>query len=512
MKHNFVGLIILDGFGLRKEKKGNAILQANPKNFFNYFNNYPSCTLEASGEAVGLLAGTIGNSETGHLNIGAGKVVEQKLRIIDKSLQKNGFYSNTEIIKTCEYVKSHNSNLHIMGLLSDKNVHANLNHMFELINVAEKNGVKNIFIHCFLDGRDTRVDDGVKYIKKVQNVIKKHPNTNIKIATLMGRSIAMDREQNYDRTEKAYKAIVLGKADNYALDPVTAVKKSYENGVFDEFIEPIVIGETGSHHTVNDYDGIFFYNFRDDRARQLTESFVGEGFNKFPTADLSHIYFCGFSQYDVNMKNLHYAFCDQDVSVNLSQVISEHGLRQFKISETTKYAHVTYFLNGGIEKPYKGEDRFLIETVKNTPFDKFPQMRTVEITDKAIEEIKSEKYSFMALNYTNCDMLGHTGNLQATVESIRLLDSQLKRLVETIISIGGVAVITADHGNAEKMCDSRGKMLTEHTTSKVPFVIVNAGEELVLNNGKLANIAPTILELLGISIPSGFEEISLIKK
>ena len=512
MANKFVGLIILDGFGLNKNKHGNAILQANPVNFLQYYKNNPSTTLDASGESVGLLKGTMGGSETGHLNMGAGKVVEQKLRIIEKALNNKEFYSNKEINATCEYVKQHNSNIHIMGLLSDKNVHGNLNHMFELLNVIEKHNIKNVYIHCFLDGRDTYVDDGVKYIKKLQNRIKKYPYQNIKISTLIGRSIAMDREQNYDKTEKAYKAMVLGNAEYYSTDPIAAVKASYDKGVFDEFVEPIAIVDNGSCNTIKDYDGVFFYNFRDDRARQITQSFIDDKFNKFPTVDLSHIYFCGFSQYDVNLKKLHYAFADQDVSVNLSRVISEKGLKQFKISETTKYAHVTYFLNGGIEKPYKGEERFLIETVKNTPFDKFPQMRTVEITDKAIEEIKTNKYSFMALNYSNCDMLGHTGNLKATIESVKILDRELKRLIDAIISIGGVAIITADHGNAEKMLDGKGKILTEHTTNKVPFTIVNCKDNIKLKHGKLANIAPTVLDLLGIEKPAEFEENSLIEK
>jgi len=510
MANKFVGLIILDGFGLRSARQGNAILQANPVNFLHYFKTYPSTTLDASGEAVGLLKGDMGNSETGHLNIGAGKVVEQKLRIIDKALKNNSFYSNKELIATCEYVVKNNSNLHIMGLLSDKNVHSNMRHMFEIFKIASAHNVKNIFIHCFSDGRDTPVDESPKYIKMLQREIKKYPNINIKIATIIGRSFAMDREQNYDKTQKAYRAMVLGNAEYYADDAISAIKASYEKGVYDEFIEPIVIVDNGKSNTIKDYDGVIFYNFRDDRARQITDSLINEKFNKFATINLSHIYFCGFSQYDVRFENLHYAFCDQDVTQNMSKVISEHKLRQFKISETTKYAHVTYFLNGGIEKPYKGEERFLIETIKNTPFDEFPQMRTVEITDKAIEEINTGKYSFMALNYSNCDMLGHTGNLDAAIKSVKILDRELKRLVDAIIGIGGVAVITADHGNAEKMI-ACGKKFTEHTTNKVPFIVVNGGS-MSLKEGKLANIAPTILDLLGLKKPEEFEESSLIEK
>lgn len=508
MTQKFVGLIILDGFGLRNSKQGNAILQANPVNFLQYFNNYPSTTLDASGEAVGLLKGDMGNSETGHLNIGAGKVVKQKLRIIEQSIEDKTFYENKEINSTCEYVAKNNSNLHIMGLLSDKNVHSNMNHIFHILAVAQNYDINNIYIHCFLDGRDSFFDEGIKYAEKLQKGIKKYHN--VKIASLIGRSFAMDREQNYDKIEKAYKAMVLGNAEYYADDVLSSIKASYDKGIYDEFVEPILIVDNGKTNTIKDYDGVIFFNFRDDRARQITESMIDEKFDRFSTVDLRHIYFCGFSNYDEKLKKLHYAFCEQDLTENLSKVISDNGLKQFKISETTKYAHVTYFLNGGIEKPYKGEDRFLIETVKNIPFEKFPQMRTVEITDKAIEEIKSEKYNFMALNYSNCDMIGHTGDLKAAVESVKILDKELKRLVDTIIEVGGVAVITADHGNAEKMI-ACGKKFTEHTTNKVPFVVVNGGD-MELNEGKLANIAPTILDLLGVKAPKEFEENSLIKK
>ena len=511
MSNKFVGLIILDGFGLSRSKKGNAIAIANPKNFKNYYKNYPHTTLDASGEAVGLIKGTMGNSETGHLNMGAGIIVEQKLRIIDRALKEKTFESNKELISTCKHVVKNKSNLHIMGLLSDKNVHANMMHMFKVLKIAKAQNVKNIFIHCFTDGRDTLIDESPKYIARLQKEIKKYPGINIKIATVMGRSFAMDREQNYDKTEKAYKAMVLGEAKHYANDPITAIKDSYATGVYDEFIEPIVVTDGGKKYTIKDYDGVIFYNFRDDRARQITESMIVDQFNKFPTKDLSHIYFCGFSNYDVNFKKLHYAFCDQDITQNLSHVISQHGLKQFKISETTKYAHVTYFFNGGIEQPYDGESRFLIETIKNKPFDETPQMRTREITAKAIDEIKSKKYSLMVLNYSNCDMLGHTGNLDATVESIKIMDEELKKLVDTIISIGGIAIITADHGNAEKMIDDKGNLLTEHTTNRVPFVVINAGE-LKLTEGKLCNISPTILDLLGIKAPKEFKAKSLILK
>jgi 2,3-bisphosphoglycerate-independent phosphoglycerate mutase len=393
-----------------------------------------------------------------------------------------------------------------MGLLSDGGVHSHINHLFELLHmVADK--VNNVYIHCFMDGRDTYADSGVKYMEKLLN--KCNEFNNVKIASIMGRYYAMDREQNWERTEKAYKTLTLANAEYYSNDPISAINASYELGKMDEFIEPIVITDNEQTYTIKDNDGVIFFNFRDDRARQITASFVEDKFDKFARNNLKNIYFCGFSQYDDKFENLHSAFQEDNLSINLSQTISANGLKQFKIAETTKYAHVTFYLNGGIEKPYDGEERFLIETIKDKPFDETPEMRTREITDKAVEEIKTGKYSFMTLNYSNCDMLGHTGNLEATIESVKIMDIELKKLIDAIISIDGVAIITADHGNAEIMIDKDGKKLTEHTTSKVPFIVVNAGD-INLKQGKLANIAPTIIELLGLNKPEEFTAESLI--
>lgn len=510
MNNKFVGLIILDGFGMRKEEYGNAIVQANPVNFFNYFNNYPSTLIEASGEAVGLPKGQMGNSEVGHLNIGAGRVVFQVSQKISNDIKSGKFYNNAEILGAMQHVKKHRSSLHLMGLLSDGGVHSHIDHLFALLDMAMKNNIQNVFVHVFLDGRDTYRDSGVKYIEKLLQKLEiaKVHGFNYKIASVMGRFYAMDREQNWDKTEIAYKTLVFGKAEYYSENPLDAVKISYEGGVFDEFVKPIVMVENGSPvATIKDYDSVIFYNFREDRARQITQALI-EDFEHFDVVDYSDLYFVGFNNYNREFKNLKVAFQENEIETNLSRVLSDNGLKQFKISETTKYAHVTYFLNGGIETPYKGEDRFLIETKKGVSFDEVPEMRAVEITDKAVENIKSGKYSFMALNYSNCDMIGHTGNLRAAIEAVKVIDIQLKRLVDAILSIGGVAVIIADHGNAESMLDENGRVLTDHTTNKVPFVIVgNCKERLnLLKNGKLSNVAPTILKLLGISQPLEFEE------
>ena len=506
MLNKFVGLIILDGFGIREEQSGNAISLANPKNFYNYYNNCPSTLLDASGEAVGLPDGVMGNSETGHLNIGAGRLVQQKLQKINSSIKNASFLKNETILESFNHTKNNNSNLHIMGLLSDGGVHSHINHLFSLIDMANDNDVKNIYIHCFLDGRDTYQDSGIKYLQQLQDKISSM--NNVKIASIMGRFYAMDREKNWERTELAYNTLVLSKGEEFSNNPVAAVQNSYNNGVMDEFVKPVVITDNGEMYSIKDNDSVIFFNFRDDRARQITASFVEDDFDKFNRHALNNVYFCGFSEYDT-FKNLHPAYREDNLAVNLSQIVSTNGLKQFKIAETTKYAHVTFYLNGGIETPYEGESRFLIETIKGKAFDETPQMRTVEITEKAIEEIKSEKYSFMALNYSNCDMLGHTGNLESTIKSVQIMDEQLKLLVDAIISIGGVAVITADHGNAEKMFDEEGRVLTEHTTSKVPFVVVNAGD-INLKEGKLGNIAPTILQLLGVNKPDELEESLII--
>ena len=516
MNTNFVGLIILDGFGYNKQKYGNAIAQADPKNFYSYFNNYPSTLIEASGEYVGLPKGQMGNSEVGHLNIGAGRIVYQLSQKISNEIKNKEFFKNIELLGAMQHAKKHASNLHIMGLLSDGGVHSDIRHLFALLDMAKQNDVKNVFIHCFTDGRDTYRDSGVKYVAMLQEKLAKinAEGFDYKIASVMGRYYAMNREKFWDITEKAYKALVYGESDHYCDDPIYALQESYDRGVFDEFVEPVVLVKGGSPvATIKDGDAVIFFNFREDRARQITESLI-EKFDKFRVVNFKDLYYVGFNNYNKSFKNLHVAYENKTIDVNLSQVISKNKLKQFKISETTKYAHVTYFLNGGIEKPYAGEDRVLIDTIKDVPFDKVPQMRAVEITDKAIEMIVSKKYNFMALNYSNCDMIGHTGNLEAAIEAVKILDVQLKRLVDEILKIGGVAVIIADHGNAECMLDKNGKVLTEHTTNKVPFVLVsNSNEKLeLLKNGKLGNVAPTILELLGLQKPAEFTEPSMIVK
>lgn len=506
MGNKFVGLIILDGWGIRKEKKGNAIALAEPKNFLYYQNNCPYTTLVASGEAVGLPKGQMGNSEVGHLNIGAGRIVYQSLLKINNAIVDGSFFQNENLIKTMKHAIKNNSVLHIMGLLSDGGVHSNINHLFALLKMADMYGVKKVAVHAFLDGRDTYRQSGIDFVKGLLIELKKY--NGYYLSTVMGRFYAMDREQNYNYTEKAYNAIVYGKAENHTSDIVGAIKDSYDKGVFDEFVEPIVIDNP--YQSINDNDAIIHFNFREDRARQLTSSLV-EKFGFFPTKKLANVLMCTFVRFDEKFVNPIVAFPVTEIKDNLSSILSANGLKQFKVAETTKYAHVTFFLNGGIEKPYKNEKRFLIETIKNVPFDKVPQMRAEEIADKAVEEISSKKYNFMALNFSNTDMVGHTGNLEAAIKAVKCVDYNLKRVVDAILDIGGVAVIIADHGNAEEMIGSDGRVLTDHTTNLVPCIIVGQNN-LSLEKGSLANVSPTILDLLGVEPPSSFTHSSLIIK
>ena len=506
MKDKFVGLIILDGFGLRDSEHGNAIKLANPENFNKYFSEYPHTTLQASGRAVGLPEGQMGNSEVGHLNIGAGRVVYQSFEKINNAIQDKTFFDNQAINKVFEHVKKNNSTVHVMGLLSDGGVHSHISHLFALVDSAVKHKVAKLVVHVFTDGRDVFRDSAPKYIEMLENKLKTTPYT---MGTLSGRLYAMDREQNYDRIKLAYDAICYGlgqKSSNF----VDSVRSDYKHGVYDEFHKPFVLD---GYTPLDSGDGIIFYNFREDRGRELTKALV-EDFDVFETKKLKDILMCTFTEYDKSYTHPLIAYPKQDVDTNLSAVISKAGLKQFKCTETTKYAHVTYFLNGGIEKAYEGEDRYLIDTIKVISFDQTPAMRAVEITDKAIERIKTSQYSFMALNYSNTDMIGHTGNLQAAIETVKIVDTQLKRLVDAILGIGGTAFIIADHGNAEYMLDDSGRVLTDHTTNPVPCSIISEPKKDIKlsSGGKLGNVAPTILELLGIKAPKDFELPSLITK
>lgn len=506
MNNKFVGLIILDGWGMKDGGEGNAVQLANPTNFLSYYNNCPSTTLLASGESVGLPEGQIGNSEVGHLNIGAGRIVYQNLLKINNAIKSGEFFKNKQLHSTMQHCVKHNSVLHLMGLLSDGGVHSHINHLFALIDMAHSIGVKKVSVHAFLDGRDTYREKGVEYLQSLLSKLSQYPGYCL--SSVVGRYYAMDREQNYNYTKMVYDMIVEGVAPTTTNDVIASVKESYAKGIFDEFVKPIIV-DSPYANGIKENDAIIHFNFREDRGRQLTSALV-ENFEHFNTKKLVNVPMCTFISFDERFKNPIIAFPVENIKDNISAILSKAGLKQFRISETTKYAHVTYFMNGGIEKAYKNEDRFLIETIKGVPFEEVPEMRANEITDLAIEKILSKKYDFMALNYSNTDMIGHTGNIDAAIKTIQCVDKNLKKLIDAILSVGGCALIIADHGNVEEMREG-DKVLTDHTTNPVPCILVGV-EGVQLEKGVLANVSPTILDLFDIPCPKSFTHKSLIKK
>lgn len=499
-------LIIMDGFGIAKPKN-NAIATANTKNLDYLFKKYPTTNIEASGLSVGLPKGQMGNSEVGHTNIGAGRIVYQDLTRISKSVKDKTFFKNKALKKAINHSLKNNSSLHIMGLLSDGGVHSHIDHLFAILELIKDSGLKEVYIHAFLDGRDTPPDSGKKYLNKL---LKKLNDIGTgKIATISGRYYAMDRDNRWERIEKVYKAIVEGNG-NRETSPTDAIEKSYKNNITDEFFYPTIIDENG---IIKDNDSIIFFNFRPDRARQITKCFVYDKFNSFKRNKiLNKINFVCLTEYDKSLSGyVDIAFEPEVLKNTLGEYVSCIGLKQLRIAETEKYAHVTFFFNGGIEKKYNGEDRILIPSPKVATYDLQPEMSAFIITEKVINEIKSNKYDIIILNFANCDMVGHTGNFDATVKAVESVDLCVKKIVDEVLKYNGCAFITADHGNADKMKDDFGKPFTAHTTNPVPFCVV--GYECSLkSNGKLSDIAPSILDILNIKIPSEMTGNSLIIK
>lgn len=494
-----VTLIILDGWGLSKNKFGNAIVSAGTPNLDKLKKRYAYTTLKASGEAVGLPKGQMGNSEVGHLTLGAGRTIFQDLVKIDKEIENGNFFKNPQILKAISHAKENSSALHIMGLISDGGVHSHINHLLALIKMAKENEVPKVYIHGFLDGRDTLYNSGTKYV----DLIEKHlEGTPYKIASLSGRIYAMDREKRYERLEKAYKTLVYG--DNFTtLSPKEAIKKSYEEGIYDEFFLPQFFDKDG---IIKDNDSVIFFNFRSDRAKELTSAFTDNNFNFFKTKAFKNLLFSPMEEYGEEFRSLNTIYPPERVEDNLSAILSQNGLKQFHIAETTKYAHVTFFFNGGIEKPYEGEARELIESIDTQDFSFYPKMKAYEITEKTLEAIASNKYDFILVNFSNPDMIGHTGNFNATKEAISCVDKNAYALALATLMAGGECIITADHGNAEKMIDNEGNKLTSHTTNPVPLYFVSEKRCPHLRKGTLACVAPTILKMLNLSIPSSMEK------
>ena len=497
-------LIIMDGFGLRTSDMGNAVHAAKTPVLDKLFAENPCSRLSASGLDVGLPAGQMGNSEVGHTNIGAGRVVFQDLPKITKAIDDGDFFQNPAYVKAMTSAKEAGKAVHIMGLTSDGGVHSHIEHMKAAVKMAHQLGCEKIYVHCFLDGRDVPPTSGKGYVAEMQQVCQQY---GAQIATLSGRYYAMDRDTNWDRVEKAYSAMVYGESAEFNADPVDAVQKSYDAGVTDEFLIPVVCTKDAC---ISEGDACIFMNFRPDRAREITRTLVDPDFEGFQRKrGFFDTHFVCTTSYDATMPNVEVAFPKESLHNIFGQYISDSGLTQLRIAETEKYAHVTFFFNGGVEQTFPGEDRCLVASPKVATYDLQPEMSAYEVCDKCVERIKSGKYDVIILNYANCDMVGHTGVFEAAVKAVETVDECVGRTVDAIREMGGIALITADHGNAEQMLQEDGKSpFTAHTTNLVPFCIV--GADVKLRDGRLADIAPTMLDLMGLEKPVEMTGESLI--
>lgn len=498
-------LIIMDGFGVWDERAGNAIAAARTPNLDKIFAENPGCRLSASGLDVGLPEGQMGNSEVGHTNIGAGRVVFQDLPRISRAIEDGSFFENEAYIEAMDDCKERDGALHLMGLLSDGGVHSHITHLFALLEMAKKRGLGRVYVHCFLDGRDVPPASGKGYVEKL---VEKCKEVGVgQVATVMGRYYAMDRDKRWDRVEAAYDAMVYGEGAVQNPDPVAAVRESYDRGVTDEFVEPVVCDAEG---TISDNDSVIFFNFRPDRAREITRTLVDPEFDGFTRQFFPVTFVCN-TEYDASMPNVEVAFPRVTVRNGLGEYLSQMGMTQLRIAETEKYAHVTFFFNGGSETVFPGEDRVLVPSPKVATYDKQPEMSAAEVTDKCVERIESGAYDVIILNFANCDMVGHTGVYDAAVKAVETVDSCVGRVVDATLKMGGIAMITADHGNAEQMAEPDGSPMTAHTTNPVPFILCGAGTEL-RPNGRLADIAPTMLDVMGLACPEEMDGKTLIVK
>jgi len=496
-------LMILDGFGIAGDK-GNAIKAANKPNIDRLFSSNPVTQIGASGMDVGLPDGQMGNSEVGHTNIGAGRVVYQELTRITKSIQDGDFFQNEALCNAIDNAVKNGTALHIMGLLSDGGVHSHNTHLYGILELAKKKGLEKVYVHAFLDGRDVPPSSGKDYVAACVEEMKKIGVGQI--ATVIGRYYAMDRDNRWERVVKAYSAMVYGEGVKCA-DPVEAVAASYAEGVTDEFVVPTVIDGAAP---IGANDSMIFYNFRPDRAREITRTFVDPDFSGFERKKgfFPLTYVC-MTQYDSTMPNVQVAFKPQSLDNTFGEYISNKGLTQLRIAETEKYAHVTFFFNGGVENTYENEDRILVASPKVATYDLQPEMSAYEVADKCAEAIKSGKYDVIILNFANCDMVGHTGVFDAAVKAVEAVDACVGKVTDAIAEMGGVSLITADHGNADKMFEDDGSPFTAHTTNPVPFCVIGYPCQL-REGGKLADIAPTMLQILGLEQPEEMTGTSLI--
>ena len=501
-------LIIMDGYGIAPKSEGNAVTKADKPNLDKIFSENPYTTIGASGMAVGLPDGQMGNSEVGHTNMGAGRIVYQDLTRITKSIQDGDFYENEVLLDAMENVKKNNSALHIMGLLSDGGVHSFNGHLYALLELAKKQNVEKVFMHAFMDGRDVPPASGKDFIAACLDKMKEIGVG--KIATVEGRYYAMDRDTNWDRVEKAYSAMVYGEG-NHSCCAVKAMEDSYADGVTDEFVVPVIIDGA---EPVKAGDSIVFINFRPDRAREITRTFVDPDFKGFERRNgMFPVKFVCMTEYDATMPNVEIAFKSQELNNTFGEYLASLGKTQLRIAETEKYAHVTFFFNGGIEEPYEGEDRVLVASPKVATYDLQPEMSAPEVCEKVVDRIKSGKYDAVILNFANCDMVGHTGVFDAAVKAVETVDTCVGKVVEAVKEMGGITVITADHGNADKMINEEdGSPFTAHTTNLVPLCVVGYDCKLKQQGGKLSDIVPTMLEMMNIPQPKEMTGVSLIVK
>jgi 2,3-bisphosphoglycerate-independent phosphoglycerate mutase len=503
MKYRPIVLAVLDGWGCSDRMHGNAIAAANLPHWHAFFEKYPWTMLKASGEDVGLPKGIMGNSEVGHMNIGSGRVVPQGVVIIDADIASGEFAKNPALNQCLDHVKRTGGTLHFMGLLSDGKVHSSLDHLLELIMCAHS-AQAHFAVHAFLDGRDTPPRSAERYLQQLEDKLASI-NQNDAVRTVIGRYYAMDRDKRWERTHLAYDAIAHGKAVYHAPSSLEALAQAYERGEDDEFVKPTIVG---TPRPVQNGDACIFFNFRPDRARQMTLAFtpeahpLGEGGVPFVVEHYKDFIFATMTKYDETFPNP-VLFGPRPQFDTFGEIVSREGMRQLRLAETEKYAHVTYFFNGGREDVFEGEDRKLIPSDRSVPtYDLAPAMRAREITDYAVEQIKAGTYDVIIMNYANADMVGHTGKWEPTIESVQILDGCLQRLSDAVLEAGGLLTITADHGNAEEKIDKDGNPLTAHTTNPVPFMLIGNGVEGTLHEGRLGDIAPTLLRLMGLPVPA----------
>ena len=488
-------LVILDGFGIAKDPRVSAVDQANLPYYRSLLSDMPHTQLSASGEDVGLPENQFGNSEVGHLNIGAGRIVWQALSRINKDIREGGFFTNPALLDTVQEAKKRGY-LHVMGLFSDGGVHSHINHLYALLSLAKREGLEEVYVHAFTDGRDTSPRSGLTYLEEFQ---QKASQIGIgKVVSIVGRYFAMDRDNRWERVKKAYDLLTIGKG-SVTDNAIEAMQASYSAGVSDEFIEPICVGNPNHGRIVQD-DAVLFFNIRGDRAREITRAFTQKGFNEFAT-HISNLHYTCFTSYDATFENVTVAYPPQNLVNTLGQWVSKNAKKQFRIAETEKYPHVTYFFNGGIEEPNDGEFRKVIPSPKVATYDLQPEMSAPEVAETLVSALQENRYDLVVLNFANPDMVGHTGNMQAAIQAVEAVDKELEKVVTTATEMGYKTLIIADHGNADQMTKEDGSPHTAHTTSLVPAIVVGLGNK-TLRQGKLADVAPTLLKMMGLDKPN----------